>query len=224
MRRLTQHDRDDRGVVTIFVVVAMMPLLLLGAALRHRRRPATSSRPARPQNSADATALAVATDCAAPAVPLAGLLDRTARPTRTIDVDHAARAAAARRHGHGDKRRSPTVDPRSGERRRRDPIGHGEVGRRSATATTVPITISDCEFRPATARRHDDVTLAPCDDPAAAAAATACPAGLGGSSAGRHRLPDGLGRSTTDARRQRGNLIASGNSFGSGTQPVRLHH
>src|SRR5262249_23320023 len=60
MRRLIQQD--DRGVVTIVVIIAMA-LLLIGAALaidvgKYNREGASA------QHSADATALAIGTDCA----------------------------------------------------------------------------------------------------------------------------------------------------------------
>src|SRR5262245_65030076 len=60
MRRLARDD--DRGVVTIVVIIAMA-LLLIGAALaidvgKYNREGASA------QHSADATALAIGTDCA----------------------------------------------------------------------------------------------------------------------------------------------------------------
>ena len=62
MRRLTQHDRDDHGVGTIFVVLAMLPILVGVAFAIDVGRYVVEARSA--QNSADATVLAVATDCA----------------------------------------------------------------------------------------------------------------------------------------------------------------
>jgi Flp pilus assembly protein TadG len=70
MRRMTERSRrDDRGVATIFVVLAMTAIVV-GAALAidvGRLRFAARSA----QNSADATVLAVATDCALTGAPIA---------------------------------------------------------------------------------------------------------------------------------------------------------
>ena len=61
MRRLAAHS-DDSGVATIFVVITM-PLLILFAALVLDGGRAYIAR-RETQNSADAAALAMATDCA----------------------------------------------------------------------------------------------------------------------------------------------------------------
>ena len=61
MRWLRKHNRDDSGVVTL-LVIGMIPVLLLAAAAAvdvNRFSQENSSA----QHSADATALAVATDC-----------------------------------------------------------------------------------------------------------------------------------------------------------------
>ncbi len=60
MRRMTRHD--DRGVATIFVVLAMPFLLLMGALVFDGARGIVARRET--QNAADAGALAKATDCA----------------------------------------------------------------------------------------------------------------------------------------------------------------
>ena len=63
MRWMTRHHhRDDQGVATIFLILAMA-FVFVGAALAiDVGRYVSEARSA--QNSADATALAVATDCA----------------------------------------------------------------------------------------------------------------------------------------------------------------
>src|SRR5262245_6081955 len=62
MRRLIISQRDDRGVATIFLVLAMLAMLVGAAFAIDVGRYVAEARSA--QNSADATALAVATDCA----------------------------------------------------------------------------------------------------------------------------------------------------------------
>ena len=61
MRRLTEHDRDDRGVVTLLVILMIPILLLASAAAIDVSRFSQENSSA--QHSADATAMAVATDC-----------------------------------------------------------------------------------------------------------------------------------------------------------------
>jgi Flp pilus assembly protein TadG len=67
MRRLTGH-RDDSGAVTIFVVIAMPVLILFAALTFDGARGYVARREA--QNSADAAALAMATDCAKASSPV----------------------------------------------------------------------------------------------------------------------------------------------------------
>ena len=61
MRRLTQHDRDDSGVVTLLVIIMIPILLLASAAAIDVSRFSQENSSA--QHSADATAMAIATDC-----------------------------------------------------------------------------------------------------------------------------------------------------------------
>ena len=61
MRRLAEH-RDDSGVATIFVVIALPVLVLFAALVLDGGRAYIARRET--QNSADAAALAMATDCA----------------------------------------------------------------------------------------------------------------------------------------------------------------
>jgi hypothetical protein len=63
MRRLTQPKTDDQGVATIILIGAMTGLLIAAAIAIDVGRHVAEVRAA--QNSADATVLAVATDCAA---------------------------------------------------------------------------------------------------------------------------------------------------------------
>ncbi len=69
MRRLIETDRDDSGVATIFVVIAMTAMLVGAAFAIDVGGYVAAARSA--QNSADATVLAVATDCALTGAPIA---------------------------------------------------------------------------------------------------------------------------------------------------------
>jgi Flp pilus assembly protein TadG len=69
MRRLTTHQRDDHGVGTIFIVLAMLALLVGVAFATDVGRYVVEAR--RAQNSADATVLALATDCVFAGGPIA---------------------------------------------------------------------------------------------------------------------------------------------------------
>src|SRR5262245_33413261 len=69
MRRLTKHDRDDQGVVILFVVGMITVFLLAAAVAIDVTRFSQENSSA--QHSADATALAVATDCVLTKAPKA---------------------------------------------------------------------------------------------------------------------------------------------------------
>ena len=66
---MTESDRDDRGVATLFLILAIT-VIFVGAGLAiDVGQYVVNARSA--QNSADATALAVATDCALTGAPIA---------------------------------------------------------------------------------------------------------------------------------------------------------
>jgi Flp pilus assembly protein TadG len=71
MRRMTEldRDRDDRGVATIFLILAMTAILVGAGLAIDVGQYVAAARSA--QNSADATVLAVATDCALFGAPIA---------------------------------------------------------------------------------------------------------------------------------------------------------
>jgi Flp pilus assembly protein TadG len=138
MRRLTETDRDDSGVATIFVILAMTSLVVGAAFAIDVGGYVAAARSA--QNSADATVLAVATDCALTGAPTAdyspyrkdgqtittpACASGEATITVTKDVDGLLLAQSA-----GAVNRSATAR-------------WGTLG----TANTVPLAISDCEFR-----------------------------------------------------------------------------
>jgi Flp pilus assembly protein TadG len=140
MRRLTETDRNDSGVATIFVVLAMTAMVVGAAFAIDVGGYVAGARSA--QNSADATVLAVATDCAlrdAPiddysqyrkegqtiTAPYCNLAEGETNITVTKEVDGLLLAQSA-----GDVNR--TAWARWGT---------------LATATTAPVIIADCEFR-----------------------------------------------------------------------------
>jgi hypothetical protein len=151
MRRLTNHHRDDHGVATIFVVLAMTAMLVGVAFATDVGRYVLEARSA--QNSADATVLAVATDCARTGSPIADY-----SPYRKADQSITAPTC-----GGGETSITVTT-----------PISDGLLLKRSAgavdrsatakwgtigTATTLPITIADCEWTPERLEQAVDITL-----------------------------------------------------------------
>ncbi len=138
MRRLTKTHHDDGGVATIFVILAMTAVLVGAALAIDVGGYVAAARSA--QNSADATVLAVATDCALTGAPIADYTpyrkdgqtittpacgNYEATITVTKDVDGLLLAQSA-----GAVDRSATAR-------------WGTLG----VANTVPLVIADCEFR-----------------------------------------------------------------------------
>lgn len=148
---MTESDRDDRGVATLFLILAIT-VIFVGAGLAiDVGQYVVTARSA--QNSADATALAVATDCALTGAPIADYSPYR-KDGQTITTPTC-----------GDGEASITVT--------KDVDGlflpkttAGAVDR-SATAiwgtlggaTTIPLVISDCEFSEALLFGNDNITL-----------------------------------------------------------------
>ena len=158
-------DRDDRGVATLFVILSMAAILIGAALAIDVGRYVLEARSA--QNSADATALAVATDCAltgSPIVdytpyrkdgqttntPACGSNEATITVTKTVDQTFLQQSV-------GDVNRSATAK-------------WGTIG----TASTLPIVIADCEF---TADFGETVTLY-LDDPKPQTGCSSLPGGF----------------------------------------------
>ena len=150
MRRLNNCQGDDSGVATIFVILAMTAMLVGAALAIDVGGYVAAARSA--QNSADATVLAVATDCALTGAPIAdyapyrkdgqaisgpacGAYEATITVTKTVDGLLLAQSA-------GDVERRATAR-------------WGTLIR----ATTVPIVISDCEFSPLILAGGADITI-----------------------------------------------------------------
>jgi hypothetical protein len=139
MRRLNKHD--DRGIAAIFVVVAVPVLALCATFVFDGGRGIVAKR--QTQNAADAGALAKATDCAhSPAITTTdfanyqtnGAVLATPAPTcgdhvTTVYMKRTITATFPLGIGPWDVTRSATAK-------------WGTIG----TATTAPITISNCEF------------------------------------------------------------------------------
>ncbi len=138
MRRLSDVERDDRGVATIFVILAMAAVVVGAALAIDVGGYVAAARSA--QNSADATVLAVATDCALTGAPIADY-----SPYRKTGQTISAPACGA-----GEA----TITVTKGVEGLLLAQSAGDVDR-SATArwgtlgvgNTVPIVIADCEFR-----------------------------------------------------------------------------
>jgi hypothetical protein len=166
MRRLSEARRDDSGVTTIIVVIAMTALLVGAAFAIDVGGYVVAARSA--QNSADATVLAVATDCALTGAPIADYspyrksgqtistpVCGTGEATVTVskDVDGLLLIQSA-----GAVNRSATA--------RWGPLG---------VANTVPLVIADCEFRAPSA--GETVTLY-LDDPKPQSGCSSLPGGF----------------------------------------------
>jgi Putative Flp pilus-assembly TadE/G-like len=151
MRGLTNHHRDDQGVGTIFIVLAMLAVIVGAAFATDVGRYVFEAR--RAQNSADATVLALATDCARTGSPIADYSayrksGQTINPPvcgsgqATITVTKPVSDGLLLKRNAGDVQRSATAR-------------WGTIG----TATTIPITISNCEFSLALLNGTTDITL-----------------------------------------------------------------
>ncbi len=160
-------DRDDSGVATIFLIISMV-VILVGAALSiDVGRYVLEARSA--QNSADATVLAVATDCALSGSPIAnyspyrktgqtistptcGSGQATITATKNVDQTFLNQSA-------GTVDRSATAK-------------WGTIGQ----ASTLPIVIANCEFSPSLLG-GSDVTLY-LDDPKPQSGCSSLPGGF----------------------------------------------
>jgi Flp pilus assembly protein TadG len=151
MRGLSGARRDDRGVATILFICAMAALLTaagLAIDVSHNVFEARSA-----QNSADATVLAVATDCAQTGSPIADY-----SPYRKTGQSITTPAC-----GSGQTTITVTKPVNGGLLLSRD----AHTVHRSATAkwgtlgtaTTVPIVISNCEFSQALLNGNADIVL-----------------------------------------------------------------
>jgi Flp pilus assembly protein TadG len=153
MRRMmdnSHNGRDDRGAATIFVIIAMAATLIGAGLAIDVGQYVVSARSA--QNTADATALAVATDCANNGAPIADyspyrkpgqtISDPFCGANETTITANKTVGGLLLKQTAGDVDRSATA----------------KWGTLSAAAT-LPIAISDCEFSQALLDGDIDITI-----------------------------------------------------------------
>jgi len=168
MRRLTRNN--DRGVAALFVVLTVPVLMLCGAFVFDGGRGIFARR--QTQSAADAGALAKATDCVKAASPTVftpyqtngAVLANTptcGSGTTTVSMKRTITAAFPIGVGPWTVTRSATA-------------GWGTIG----AATTVPLTISNCEFSQALLDGTTDIVLY-LDDPKPQSGCSSLPGGFG---------------------------------------------
>jgi hypothetical protein len=169
MRRLTLPDRDDRGVATIVFILVMGALFTAAGLAIDVSHHVFEVRAA--QNSADATALAVATDCARSGSPLADY-SIYRKPGQTINAPVC---------GTGETTITVTKNVNAGllldsdahTVSRSATAKWGGIG----TASTVPIVIANCEFSQALLDGTTDIVLY-LDDPKPQSGCSSLPGGF----------------------------------------------
>ena len=168
MRRLTTTDRDDRGGATVFIIVAITAVMIgVGFAIDVGQYVVTARSA---QNTADATALAVATDCALTGAPIADYSPYR-KPGQTINAPACgsgeATITAAKDVGGLFLQQSAGAVDRTATAR------WGTI----ATANVLPIVISDCEFSQALLDGSSDIILY-LDDPKPQSGCSSLPGGF----------------------------------------------
>ncbi len=172
MTDLDHHDRNQRndtGGATIFIVIAMTAILIGAGFAIDVGQYVLASRSA--QNSADATVLALATDCALTGSPIADYSPYR-KPGQTIN-------APACGSGQATITATKTVDglflqQNAGAVDRSATAKWGTLG----TATVIPLTIPDCEFSQALLDGSADITIY-LDDPKPQSGCSSLPGGFG---------------------------------------------
>jgi Flp pilus assembly protein TadG len=152
MRRLTKSERDDHGVATIVLICAMAALFTAAGLAVDVSHHVFEVRAA--QNSADATVLAVATDCAEGRALGSYTPYYKSTSGQTINTPSCGTGVATitvTKNVSGGlllSRDAHTVN-------RSATAKWGTLG----TATTVPIVISNCEFTQALLNGTTDIVL-----------------------------------------------------------------
>lgn len=146
MRRLTHRDRDDTGVVTL-LMIGMIPVLLLAVAAGidlNRYSQENSSA----QHSADATALAVATDCASGVPLVAANFDQYRKGGQTISGETPISCGAnqVRIKIEKDVNAGLILDRNARRVQKEAIVSWGTAN----SATTAPVVVSQCTFDLAT--------------------------------------------------------------------------
>jgi hypothetical protein len=163
MRRLTQPERDDRGVVTLFVVGVVAILMIAAAFAIDVGRHVTESWSA--QNSADATALAMAADCVRDGSLSDDYSEIYSDYRKTDQEIHGDPEDQPPSCGTDEVRVTVTKAVTDGLLLNRD----ARTVKRPAAAKwkrvgvtsvpTLPIAIADCEFSPEILDGEEDITL-----------------------------------------------------------------
>jgi Flp pilus assembly protein TadG len=165
MRRIDPDE--DRGVATIFVVLALPVLVLLGALVFDGGRTIVARR--QTQNAADSAALAKAQDCAL------GIASTNFTAYQTNGAVHANSPTCGA--GVTTVSMSKTFDfawrPNPAIVTRTAIARWGTLG----GATTLPIVISNCEFQAATLNSVMNITLY-LDDPKPQSGCSSLPGGF----------------------------------------------
>jgi hypothetical protein len=152
MRRLT---RDDSGIASIFVILIMV--VLLGATAIALDGGAVIVGKRSVQNSADAAALAAATDCGRGAAcpPSVTSYLRTGETTPGAAINSGAHTATVTVSKVINFTFAPVIGMDSGTVNRSATAQWGTIG----GASTIPIIISQCEFDQALLNGTTDVIL-----------------------------------------------------------------
>lgn len=168
MRRLTTTDRDDRGGATVFIIVALTAVMIGAGLAIDVGQYVAAARSA--QNTADATALAVATDCALTGAPIADYSPYR-KPGQTITAPAC---------GSGEATITTTKDvdglflqQSAGDVDRTATARWGTI----ATANVLPLVISDCEFTQALLSSPSDIIIY-LDDPKPQSGCSSLPGGF----------------------------------------------
>lgn len=156
MRRLNDSDRDDSGVATIFVILAMTAILVGAALAIDVGGYVATARSA--QSSADGTVLAVAADCALEGGPV-GPYEIYRKDGQTINGP-ACGGPLEECTNHATITVTDEVDglllaQSAGDVGRTATACWGTLGQ----ATTVPIVFSDCEFSQALLAGSTAITI-----------------------------------------------------------------
>jgi Flp pilus assembly protein TadG len=158
MRRLDRTD--DSGVASIFFVLAMVLILGVTAVALDGGAAIAAHRSA--QNSADAAALAVATDCARGAACPSSVAPylQSGETAGAPAINTGAGTAQVTVSKTVDFNFAPIIGMNNGTVHRSATAKWGTI----ASATTIPLTIASCEFSQAILVGTTDITLY-VDDP-----------------------------------------------------------
>lgn len=156
MRRVNHPDRDDSGIATIFVILAMTAILVGAALAIDVGGYVATARSA--QSSADGTVLALATDCALEGGPV-GNYEIYRKDGQTINGP-ACGGPLEDCSNHATIRVTDDVDGLLLAQ------SAGSVGRTATAcwgtlsqAETVPLVISDCEINPDLLEDGTNITI-----------------------------------------------------------------